>query len=72
MYRKDFIINDKHYYVDLFINDCSLGGNKVYMMTVTVEDEEGDLIKKKEFEFDKEKEAKQFIEDLREGKIDLL
>lgn len=72
MYRKDFTIGDQHYYVDLFINDCSIDGDNAYMMTVKVEDKEGDLVKEKKFEFNKEKEAKQFIEDLKEEKVNLL
>lgn len=66
MYRKDFFVDDQHFYVDVFMDRA------MYLMTVTVEDENEEVVKEKTFEFDKEKEAKEFIEDLKEERVDLL
>lgn len=71
MYRKDFLVRDQHFYVDVFMDDAATR-KAVYIMTVTVEDQNEKIVKEKTFQFENEKKAKEFIEDLKEEKFDIL
>ena len=71
MHREDFLVDNQHFYIDVYLEEGSTTMDSVFIVSVTVE--EGDeVVREKDFQFTSEEETKQFIEDLKEQKIDLL
>ena len=71
MHREDFLVDDEHFYIDVYLEEGPTTMDPVFIVSVTVE--EGDeVVREKDFQFTSEEETKQFIEDLKEQKIDLL
>ena len=71
MHREDFLINGDYYCVDAYLEEGPTIMDPVFVVNVTVERDER-VIKERSFQFTSEEETKQFIEDLKEQRIDLL
>ena len=71
MHREDFLVGDDHFYIDVYLEEGPTINDPAFIVSVVVEKDE-EIIKKKDFQFTSEEETKQFIEDLKEQKIDLL
>jgi len=71
MHREDFFVGGDHFYIDVYLEEGPTTMDPVFVVKVLVE--RGDeIIKDRDFQFTSEEETKQFIEDLKEQKIDLL
>ena len=71
MHREDFLVDDEHFYIDVYLEEGPTTMDPVFIVSVVVEKGDG-IIKERDFQFTSEEDTKQFIQDLKEQEIDLL